>query len=30
VIGPNWDPAPGKALRPDTIADAVVCLQAGA
>jgi hypothetical protein len=28
VTGPNWDPAQGEAPRPDTITDAMVCLQA--
>jgi hypothetical protein len=27
VTGPNWDPAQGEAPRPDTITDAMVCLQ---
>jgi hypothetical protein len=30
MTGSNWDPAHGRALRPDTITDAVVCLQTGA
>jgi hypothetical protein len=30
VTGPNWDPAQGETPRPDTVADAVVCLQKGA
>jgi hypothetical protein len=29
-MGPNWDPAQGKASRPDTITDAMVSLQTGA
>ena len=27
---PNWDPAQSETLWPDTITDAVVCLQTGA
>jgi len=30
VTGPNWDPAQAEAPRPDTIADAMMCLQIGA
>lgn len=30
VTDPNWHPAQGDTLRPDTIAGAVVCLQMGA
>jgi hypothetical protein len=27
VTGPTWDPSQGEAPRPDTITDAIVCLQ---
>jgi hypothetical protein len=30
VTGPNWGPAQGEAPKPDTITDAMVCLQTGA
>ena len=29
AIDPNWDPAQGKALRPDTITEAMFCSQKG-
>jgi hypothetical protein len=27
VTGPNWEPASGEAPLPDTVTDAMVCLQ---
>jgi hypothetical protein len=29
VTGLNWDPSQGEAPRPDTIPNAMVCLQTG-
>jgi hypothetical protein len=30
MTGPTWDPSHGRAPRPDTITDAMMCLQMGA
>jgi hypothetical protein len=29
VTDPNWNPSQGEALRPNTITDAMMCLQIG-